>query len=260
MAFVREQVKIDFPQQHAHMDGPNTRQLFPLKTSVSTSLVLQIEEDEVILKAGLVSGVHVGNVYGLMPHGSEQLIKSKQLGRATVTEVVGFNSLTELELFSEIGDHIPKSGVLAFLEHEAFPKWPVAVPQNHEKLRCSVKKSKYIRTQSKDEDDISLVRFKQTSNFLTLSTNHGIAILTENTFDKAFTILVCDNLVQAAETLAPAQHLLAFIPYGNERLDHSVTVTIGKVDQGRPGELIETGGSDSVADTNRIFILLQQRW
>lgn len=117
MAFVREQVKIDFPQQHAHVDGPNTRQLFPLKTSVSTSLVLQIEEDEVILKAGLVSGVHVGNVYGLMPHGSKQ----KQLGRATVTEVVGLNSLTELELFSEIGDHIPKSGVPAFLEHEAFP-------------------------------------------------------------------------------------------------------------------------------------------
>lgn len=123
-----------------------------------------------------------------------------------------------------------------------------------------MKKSKYIRTQSKDEDNISLVRFKKKSNFLTLSTDHSVAILTENTFDKALPILACDKLVQAADKLARAQHLLALISNGNERLDHYITVTIGKVDQGRAGELIETDGSGSVADTNRIFILLQQQW
>ena len=254
MAYVCEQVKIDFPQQHAHVDGPSTRQLFSLQTSVFTSFVLQMDDDDAILRAGLVSGVHRDNVYGLMPHGSERLIESKQLGRAKVTRVIGLDSLTELEMFPQ-KDPIPESGVLAFLEYEAFPKLPVSLPSDQELHRC-VESSRYIRAQTDHEDDNSLARFWHNGDDLVLSTNRGVKLLSQNVSGKVSTAPEYVSLVEAADKLARAQHLVALVPDGADRLDHAVTVTIGKVAKKKPVGFVDTDGTGSVSVTDRIFILL----
>lgn len=257
VAFVREQVQIDFPQQHAHVDGPSTRRIFSLEESRSTSFLLQMDDDnEPILKAGSVSGVHVGNVYGLMPHGSEQLIKANQLGKAKVLAVQGLESLTELELFDG-NVSIPEVGVLAFLEDEAFPKWPVAVPKGQKKLRKSIRRSKYICAQSKDNEDNAIARFWVDGDSLGLSTKSGVKLMRQKTSDNVLTERACDELVRAAERLARAQHLLALAPEAEDMLGHTVTLTIAKVNNNKPGDLVNADKGGFVTDTDRIFILLR---
>jgi hypothetical protein len=52
----------------------------------------QIQINAAILEVGPVSGVHVGSVYSLMPHGSGESIMAKQLGRAKILDVLGLKS------------------------------------------------------------------------------------------------------------------------------------------------------------------------
>ncbi|KAM0544700.1 hypothetical protein ACHAPJ_011687 [Fusarium lateritium] len=261
MTLVRERVKADFPQQHPHVDGPSVRRLFSLGESNSTSFVLKMVGNDPTLEAGRVSGVHEGNVYSLMPHGSERLSKRAQLGRATATDVFGLFSLAELELFPGKGP-IPDSGVLAFLEVEAFPKWPIAVPKDQKQLRRAIRRSKYIRAQAEDTGEIPVASIWQNGDDWILSSgglsdDHSVRLLTLKTSEQEPISQLHDDLVQGADKLARAQHLLALVPDEDEELDHAVTFTMVQVEKKQSGRPIPIDGSGTVTDGDRVLILLR---
>ncbi|VUC27851.1 unnamed protein product [Clonostachys rosea] len=263
VTLVRERVKVDFPQQDPHVDGPSVRRLFSLEESNTTSFVLKKEEDCVMLQAGRIAGVHEDNVYDLMPHGSEHVDKKKRIGRATVRDVLSLKSGVELELFPA-KDPIPKSGVVAFLEHEAFPKWPVQVPKGSEELCRAVQGSKYIRASAEGAKESPVAKFWREGDDWTLSSNAlsaewDVRILTINTSKETSAPQCYEKLVQAADNLARAQRLLALVPGDDEKLDDDVAIEIVQVKKRRPGDLIPIDGSGSMAEGDRIFFLLRNR-
>ncbi|KAM0430901.1 hypothetical protein ACHAPT_005535 [Fusarium lateritium] len=157
---VRELVKVDFPQQHPQTEGCDTRLLFSLQEAATVSFVLHsmggARASKGIIDAGRVSGVREGNVYDLMPLGTEQPDGEEQIKMATATHVNGFKAKANLLLFPGKGP-IPKEGVLAFLSKEALLKWPIAYPHKPDALSEAIEASKYLQLGTAKDDQVDRI-------------------------------------------------------------------------------------------------------
>ncbi|KAK8255726.1 caspase domain-containing protein [Phyllosticta capitalensis] len=249
---VREVVNLDFPLQNPNVEGLDTRLLFSLAEVERSALVLHDVRGSGVLQAGRVSGVHEGNVYALMPLGSEQPGGEAQIGTATVTHVIGLKAKAKLSLFAG-RDPIPPEGVMAFIVSEAISQWPVDFPEELDVLHSAVEGSRFLRCRDKTQDNNSLVEFRQDGQNLVLTNNQGLQLASRPISEGDH-----KSLIEQAEQLARAQHLLALRcdnPF--EQLEHCLSVTIGTVPDNTPGRLISQDGSGFVVHGESIYISLQ---
>jgi hypothetical protein len=256
---VREVVNSEFPQQNPHAEGPDTHLLFSLETIVTGALVLRLEEGVAIIQAGRVSGVRKDNVYALMPFGAERPNEKTRIGTATVTHVAGLKARVELLLFPGKG-FIPPEGVLAFLVKEALHRWPAAYPEELDVLQNAINESKYLQCRDAIRDSSSLVEFRQDGHNLILFTSQGVKLASRQVSDSDPSSWknASNDLVKQAEQLARAQHLKALPCHSqDEKLKHDLAVTFGTVKQGESDRIVKQDGSDSIAEGDSVYILLE---
>jgi hypothetical protein len=251
---VRELVKVDFPQQSPHAEGPDERFIFSLVQAQTHAIRMQIHEDVGIIHAGRVSGVRENNVYDLMPLGSQQLNDEKKLGTATVTPVIGLESSAKLSM---LPGKVLRSGdvVLAFPVQEAVHEWPVDCPEGLNELNVLIGESKFLRVNDEKRDNNSLMRFLLNGQDVVLVTGQGVRLASQPIIDGSLSSP--SKLIKSAEQLAKAQHLASLTcNSAAEKLDHKVSVVFGTVKHGESDRIVEHDGSGSVTDQDHIFISL----
>ncbi|KAJ3959931.1 hypothetical protein N0V92_003427 [Colletotrichum tropicale] len=141
---VSELVNINFPRQNPYVEGPLRRMLFSLVESETNAIVLHSDGQQGILKAGRISGVREGNVYVLMPPGTERIRKETKIGEATVTEVGALEARAKLSILPNRAP-ISAQGVMAFLTKETLVELPVAHPEGPQELLSAINGSKFLR-------------------------------------------------------------------------------------------------------------------
>ncbi|KAK7446454.1 hypothetical protein CaCOL14_010863 [Colletotrichum acutatum] len=258
MMRVREQVNIRFPQQNPFVEGPLRRMLFSVEESETNGFVLAPEGSLGTLKAGRVSGVREGNVYALMPLGSERITDKEKIGEATLIEVGALESLAELFLLPGKA-HIPAQGVMAFLAKESLRKLPVAHPEGPKVLLNAIDESKYLRCQKAQKQTNVLAKFERDDHSLSLLDDKGRQLLSQKVSDDGPQTWANASkaLVKQAEQLARANHLLNLTCKQHEKLDHDLAVTFGTMKGGKPDTIIPTDGKGVVMDGDKIYISLR---
>jgi hypothetical protein len=254
---VRELVQVEFPQQHPRAEGPDTRVCFELTQKSSEAFFITIEEEIAVLQAGRVAGVREGNKYIIMPFGSTKIDNRNQIAKATVTHIIGFKALVDLE-FESVGGGLPENGALAFLCQEALYEWPFILPEGLPGLADAVKGSKFLRRYNHREDPSHLAEFQQEVGRITLHTQKGVQIASRQILDNQITSATgFAEIIRDAEILAKAQHLLRLrCENPQEVLNHGLKVEFGTVHQGNSGRPIEQDGSGFITEGDRIYVSL----
>ncbi|RKK67354.1 hypothetical protein BFJ69_g14562 [Fusarium oxysporum] len=254
---VRELVHGEFPQQHPRIEGPDTRVCFELTQKSSEAFLITIEEETAVLQAGRVAGVREGNKYIVMPFGSTKIEKRNQIAKATVTHIIGFKALVDLE-FESGGESLPENGALAFLCQEALYEWPFILPEGLPGLADAVEHSKFLRRYNDREDPSHLAEFRKEVGRITLHTQQGVQIASRQILDdQATSATAFAGIIQDAEILAKAQHLLRLrCENQQEILNHGLKVEFGTVHQGNVGRPIEQDGSGFIIERDHIYLSL----
>ncbi|KAL2833767.1 caspase domain-containing protein [Aspergillus cavernicola] len=252
---VCELVNHNFPQQHPVAEGPDVRLLFSTAERTPGWLQLRIEQGEGVLQGGRVAGVCEGNVYCIMPSGHESLDYRLALGTATVTNITGFYARVELQPVSL--SNLPDQSALAFIQKEALPRWPVVVPSSLDILREKIAESKFLRPCNPGEANEALAEVRHDGDQVVLCTKYGVEIASQSIPGEISSADAYSAIATAATQLARAQHLLTLQYLSDEtRLGHSVDITIGLVDKGKPGERFQQDGNDTVVENDRLYISL----
>lgn len=240
--------------QHPQAEGPDTRILFSTKERVSRAHLIKKESKEVILQAGSVAGVRVGNVYVIMPCGFEGIDSARQIGKVRVTSMNGFTSKVE---FIEPERSIISEVALAFLEIAALYKQPALFPDDFEALRQRLEKSEFLRKHDADEECKPIVSFETKGNKLRAHNNLGTLFFEQ----QATSDISLENLVEAAvlgaENLALAQNILQ-CEGGNagEALDHMIGIEFGFVSRGSQRKPVTQDGSAVIIEGQRVYLEL----
>ncbi|KAJ0297543.1 hypothetical protein COL516b_010589 [Colletotrichum fioriniae] len=258
MMRVKEQVNMRFPQQNPFVEGPSKRMLFSVEESETNGFVLTPDGGLGILKAGRVSGVREGNVYALMPLGSERVTDEGKIGEATVIEVNALESLAELSLLAGKA-RIPAQGVMAFLTKESLRKLPVAHPEGPKVLLNSINESKYLCSQKSQQHTDVLAKFERDEHGLNLLDDKGRLLLSQKVSDDdpQTWANASKALVKQAEQLARANHLLNLKCKQHEKLEHGLIVTFGTMKGREPDRIIPTDGRGVVMDGDKIYVSLR---
>ncbi|KAB8207622.1 caspase domain-containing protein [Aspergillus parasiticus] len=131
---LRDQMALTMPEQHPDIAVPVGRLLFSLdERHVSIYRVEFHPHGPPMLQAGRLHGVEEGDVYALLPYGSERLDKKKKVATATVTRI----TTTEAELSLD-KDNVYNQDLVAFLEIRALKHWPISyngVPAFRDSIR-----------------------------------------------------------------------------------------------------------------------------
>lgn len=253
---VRDMVNVEFPQQHPRLEGPTNRLLFSMQQRDFAAFIVKSDGDHGLLHAGTLSGVHQGNVYAIMPFGSEKVDESTKIANATVQDSTSTYAKVILT-YERPWDSIPDDGALAFLVSDALHKWPVSCPVGVDKLREAVKASRYLCEPENAKETSVLAKFKQEGEKIVLSTGGGIEIASSSTTALVdhYKIL---QLIHTAEQLARAQYLMS-IPReeGQNKLRHDVSIELGTVMGGQPSEVLQQDGTGSIQDGALIYIVLK---
>lgn len=253
---VRELVNVEFSDQHPSVEGPDTRLLFSLSKVTPEGLLVKMEDGVVIIQAGRVSGVRVGNVYIIMPFGAEKP-DGRWIGQATVTHVIGFKARSDVQ-WRSVEKEFPPEGALAFLKEEVQPKFPVTVPQELPILEDAVNRSTFLRRREDGDDTTPLAYLRREGQSLILTTNSGAEIASELGEDSVTATQTIRGIVGVAEQLAQAQHLLGLkCDNESEKLNHDLEITLGTVVKGKRSKILEQNGEGSVTEQDRLFISLQ---
>ena len=263
MLRISERVGLEFPRQHPQVEGPSTRLLFSLQHAFSGALTIRMQNDVPIIQAGRVLGIRVGNIYTVMPFGTDVPSADAQIGTAIVTKVRGFKTLAEVTY--SVGKSIPSEGALAFLEQEALPRWPVDCTVGFETLKRAIEQSRYIRPLDPEEDTSPLLSIDRTGKVVRLLTDGDVPLVSKlvdavSTTNESLRAEDCDELVKAAETRARAQHLQTLqCEDPKEQLSHGLLVEFGTVDSGKTGRVLKQDGTDFLTDVERVYISLRNR-
>ncbi|KZL69873.1 hypothetical protein CI238_10755, partial [Colletotrichum incanum] len=252
-ARVNELVGTTFPQQHPQVEGPETRRHFSLETITSLALTIDMEEDEVVIQGGRVTGVRERNVYNVVPFGSDIDDEKSWIGEATVTDLVGFKARVDWKPRPNVTG-IPKEGALAVLWKEALYEWPVGVPKAVPELWSTVQASKFLRPKKAGVDRSSLADFDYDDGVVVLRTSNGVEIASVETDSQQPSAGNFETIVKKAETLAKGQHLLGLgIENRDDLLHHNVQLEVGRVINGeaRP---ISTDGSGILTEGDRVYV------
>ncbi|KAK3317362.1 caspase domain-containing protein [Cercophora scortea] len=261
MIRVSELVGLEFPEQHPQVEGPSTRLQFSLEHASSGALAIQVHDGIGLIQAGRVAGVRVGNVYSVMPFGTDVPRADAQIGTATVTIAGSFKARAQLTY--NPGRSVPKEGALAFLQKEALTRWPVACTPQIPSLLVAIDNSPYLRRLDQGEEgETPLLYIEQINQSVCLLTGQRV-LLASREVDTPTATASYTKLIQAAETKAKAHHLQT-LQCGDTRdkLFHSLSVEFGTVESGaglNDGRIIRQDGSDFLTDHDRAYISLTNR-
>jgi hypothetical protein len=256
---VRQSVNIRFPQQHPCVEGPETRFHFSVKQvdiERSRDFVLQVVRGVPTIQAGRIAGLHEGNIYAVMPLNASCSSTAQKIADATVRNV--FSSYTELDLDPTCTiDAIPVEGLLAMLQVEALPKWPVKLSTDLSQFRTGLNGSKYLRCIGDNESDPPLMIMRKESDRILLSTHLDIDIASVTLEGPLPSQAEFSAIKTRAEHLARAQHLLSMQNGPDTSLKHGVLVDVGWVSSGETREeRLDQDGEGCLTEHDRIFIRL----
>lgn len=240
--------------QHPQAEGPDTRILFSTKEMVSGAILIKIENKEMILKAGSLAGVQVGNIYVIMPCGFERIDSKRQIGKVRVISMNGFTSKVE---FITPTRSIPSEVALAFLQSTAPCKRPALFLDDFEALRQRIEKSEFLRKYDANEMCEPIVSFQEEGNKLLMRNSFGTLLFEQQaTSDKSLEDLV-EAAVLSAENLALAYHILKCeVETEGEKFEHSMGLEFGLVSGGKPGNRLIQSGSAVIKEGQRVYIYL----
>ncbi|KAL4744708.1 caspase domain-containing protein [Aspergillus terricola var. indicus] len=255
---VRELVNQQFPEQHPHVEGQDTRLPFSIEETTPGLLEVRIEDGEAVLQGGRVAGVREGNVYCLMPSGYEKIDSRFSLGTATVSTVTGFYAGLQLQLAPSTT--LQDQTAVAFLQREALPKWPVMFPSNLKGMRERLTQSPFLRPYEAGDADTALAVVQQRGNGSVLYTRSGIEIASKPGLHELSPAAECSDIVMAAEQLARAQHLLNLnLQTGEVPLEHHLDVRVGLVENGEAKGSIDHDGKAILFEHDLLYISLSNK-
>ncbi|KAK2049551.1 hypothetical protein LZ31DRAFT_590571 [Colletotrichum somersetense] len=212
-----------------------------------------------ILEAGTSSGVLEGNVYALVPLGTDRLTSETVIGTATVTHCGRLRSRAKVDRLSK-KIRIP-AGVRAFLNEEVLRKLPVSCPGGLGELRDAIDESKYLFRKRVKRGSGLLAKFQKYGDDLVLVNGQGVQLASRYISDEdssSLAVVLSKDLVERAEQLARAQHLLALTcaDGSDEKLEHSLSVTFGTVKNSQHDRVVTQDGNGYVIEGERVFVSL----
>jgi hypothetical protein len=156
---LRDKMALTMPEQHPDIAGPVARLLFSLdERQASMHLVKFHQYGPPVLQAGRLHGVEEGDVYALLPYGTERLDKNKKVATATVIRIT--TAEAELSLDKAYGSN---QDVVAFLENKALKHWPISfngVPAFRDSIREYIQIfSPGLRIADQDEEHLASVDY-----------------------------------------------------------------------------------------------------
>jgi hypothetical protein len=256
MLRVREIVNAKFPMQHPQAEGPETRLHFSTELGVSAALQLKIQDDMPVIQAGSIAGVREGNIYSVVPFRSVTETSSAEIAEAHVTFVNGFEALVDLKYVGE-ETPLPPEGALAYPKSEALNPWPIEVDfEPPPILEEHIRASQHIRLCTPEEKDMVIGMIKHAGTRMTFQTRLGTEIAALEVGEASGPVNY-RKIIDAAERLARAQHLLALQTSADERLQHSVDVQVGLVVSGKRDRIIRPRGDDQLEKGSKLHITLK---
>lgn len=156
---LREKMALTMPQQHSDIAGPVARLLFSLNERQASMHSVKFHANEPPrLQAGRLHGVCEGDVYALLPYGTERLDPKKKVATATVIRV----TTAEAELSLD-KTYDRNQDVVAFLETKALMHWPIlfnGVPAFRDSMREYIRiSSPGLRIADQDEEHLASVNY-----------------------------------------------------------------------------------------------------
>jgi hypothetical protein len=225
MAKVREQVAKMFPSQRPHVCGPHHRLYFSMEERRSTGYHLVTRGDNVILQAGRLAGVNIGDEYAIWPSGRGDHGTSL-LGEGTVSSMCGSEAALRVKWQ---GDAIlPPGGAWAYLQTAApVPTWPIQLPEGLKTLDAAILESTILRRWRPEESQDPLLTMELRDKEVVLYNTEGVQVGCMNISSNHFR-----DLVQAAEQIACSQHLLNLqCNDDRERFVHDLRISLRPLDE-----------------------------
>lgn len=251
MMRVSELVATRFPDQHPHVEGPDNRVLFSLKTKSFTAIPVRVEGDEVVLKAGRIAGVREKNQYIIMPPGSSEALKSQMIGTGSVSTTTDFESCLNIDSGIDM-KRIAETGTCAYPTKEYHCPFPITVSEDlkaHPRLRdCHL-----IRPISLDQNEIPFAHIHTTEEAIILS-NASQQVCASFNIGQFGREEAVEKAIQQAECMSRAGHLLNLKASGAESLDDKVKVTFRSVSR---GENLALDGTTDITSGDRIALELE---
>jgi hypothetical protein len=246
---VCEFVNREFPQQHPRAEGPETRILFSKEHMASGALLVTPGNNDAILQGGRVAGVHEGSVYDVMPLGFERVDKETRVAEVKATYVNGFKARAEI-----VSGGIPVDGALAFLHKEALPKLFVSFPDDLPDLGVRLGQSKFLRRGEPGEQQ-ALMEIKKEGQRIVVC--KGEMVIASHQFDDATMEATIDAVITDGERLARGHHFLSLRSgEGEEKLDHTVKVKFGRVENWTCAEVFAENGTADVTENQLVYVKL----
>jgi Caspase domain len=248
-----ELLNANFPNQHPYVTGPGNRFRFSLLESTFGAFLVRNEPDGATIHAGRVSGVEEGNIYTVMDHGAKKGVVEERLAEAEVSQTTAFKALVKLTFNESRASRLPDDGALAFLQHAALSRWPVALPSGFPWLETLVRESKFVRSQEPEDGGFIIAELHYTPDCIVLRSSRGLDVTSigfDHTLDEQL------KLVEAVEQLARAQHLFGLRnSRPDDTLQHLVRtdfVALEDSNSHRPNRLIRQDGTDCLTENSRI--------
>ncbi|KAF1997301.1 hypothetical protein P154DRAFT_606619 [Amniculicola lignicola CBS 123094] len=252
---VSELVNVRFCNQHPAVEGPDTRTHFSLNRMLPGAFVIKSSGDFAIIQAGRVSGVREGDVFVIIPFGTDKIDES-WIGEATVNHVIGFRAKAEVD-WRSADKRIPSEGALAFIKFGALNNFPVSVEGELSELREAINRSRFLRQHIDDETE-PLLYIREDDQTLFLTTNSGAEVALSLGNNSSAAKRTVKQIISVAEQFARSQHLLGLDSTNTQdRLIHNIRITVGTVNAGEKDKLFQQNGEDYVREQDLTFISLQ---
>ncbi|KAL4922917.1 caspase domain-containing protein [Aspergillus aurantiobrunneus] len=214
MVKVRENVRRKYASQRPQVQGPHNRLYFSTEERLSRAFHVTLEDGTATLHAGRVAGVNVGDTYAIWPYGDSE-DGTDLIGEGRVTGVTGFEAKLAVTWTSVA--NTPAGGAFAYPRTPGSTReWPVQVPENLERLKTAVDRSRLLRRWRHGEQDGPFMECVLENDKLILKSNEGVQVASTDIASAHYA-----EVIKAAEQLARAQHLLNIRGGANsEALNH----------------------------------------
>lgn len=245
---LREHVLRQFPSQRPEIEGPLQRRMFTvLEDDGSGAVPLVRAKRGYTLRAGRLSSVSVGDVYGVVPVHSATTDPAREIARVEVLSTSASNSEVAIKEWrngcQELPDH-----AMAVPRQQVADRRPVTVlapARERAEIEKRISLTRTLRVAGEGDADFSLATLRLTGDQLTLE-DHGGQLFPAVTYPRGL-----DDYLR---------HLIALgVAQGIRELDgehgvpgRAVEIELGKVDAGVARPLPDRGAILTLDD--RIYV------
>ena len=233
--------------QRPEIEGPSTRLPFSLERVDAVSFTVRRDDRGALLEAGALLGISTGDVYGVMPPGSTQIVPDELIATVTIDDVTAVDSRASQIAWCNGHAELPSAAIALAMSAagSAYAVRIVAAAAATPVIEARLRATRRLRSaRTPDEPVLGTIRVDQTT--LELSDELGPLMAAAPYPDQL------DDAIDHLANLATAKRLRGLDPRGIAEAE--VTVAVGIVDPDGAFRAIDDGHALGLGDRIAIRI------